>query len=345
MNKVCLFIATSLLSFNLFANENVISGQQLKVFFLAFGLFSIIILVLLLIFIRKNKKQKAINSDYSMVLRNSQDKNNKLEEKLRRQESACQQIKELASVVENTNNAVIITGTDGKLEWVNEGFEILYGYDLDEFTAEVGNNILTISTNPRAISEGIEHKKSVTYPTYRVNRKGKRIWLQVEFTPITDSSGNIKKFVFVEADVSLYKVNETEILQQVEEVDNQLTISEMKREKMSSKYKIFTDSVNYALRIQNAILPSKDTLDKILGDYFILFRPRDIVSGDFYWVSEYYNKTIIAVADCTGHGVPGAFMSILGSAFLTEIVGQSKELKANEILNELRNIVISSFSK
>jgi serine phosphatase RsbU (regulator of sigma subunit) len=106
--------------------------------------------------------------------------------------------------------------------------------------------------------------------------------------------------------------------------------------------KNITDSINYASRIQTALLPPEDVLNKLLPEHFILFLPKDIVSGDFYWITLINNKTIVAVADCTGHGVPGAFMSMLGFAFLNEIVNKNPEIKANEILNELRLKVINT---
>ncbi|HSH53025.1 MAG TPA: SpoIIE family protein phosphatase, partial [Bacteroidales bacterium] len=75
---------------------------------------------------------------------------------------------------------------------------------------------------------------------------------------------------------------------------------------------------------------------QLIPDHFIFYKPRDIVSGDFYWVTEKNDKIVIAVVDCTGHGVPGAFMSMLGIAFLNEIVNSDVEQKANIILNRLR---------
>jgi len=90
------------------------------------------------------------------------------------------------------------------------------------------------------------------------------------------------------------------------------------------------------------LLPPDDDLKSLLPSYFILNKPRDIVSGDYYWVSHKDNRVIVAVADCTGHGVPGAFMSILGIAFLNEIVNNAEILMANEILNELREHLIKS---
>ena len=90
------------------------------------------------------------------------------------------------------------------------------------------------------------------------------------------------------------------------------------------------------------MLPPGDYIDSLMPDRFIFFRPRDIVSGDFYWLTKKNNKIICAVADCTGHGVPGAFMSLLGIAYLNEIVNKKKNISANEILDELRFQVINS---
>jgi serine phosphatase RsbU (regulator of sigma subunit) len=103
-----------------------------------------------------------------------------------------------------------------------------------------------------------------------------------------------------------------------------------------------TDSIQYASKIQSALLPLDEDLDRLLPSYFILNKPRDIVSGDYYWVSQRESKVIVAVADCTGHGVPGAFMSILGIAFMNEIINKTEILIASEILNELRDYITIS---
>ena len=97
-------------------------------------------------------------------------------------------------------------------------------------------------------------------------------------------------------------------------------------------------SLTYAKRIQEALLPSELILKAILPNHFIMFRPRDIVSGDFYWAFHNDNYVYVAAVDCTGHGVPGAFMSILGITFLNEIAVLANETPA-EILNELRERV------
>jgi len=101
-----------------------------------------------------------------------------------------------------------------------------------------------------------------------------------------------------------------------------------------------TDSIRYASLIQKAALPAKEFSDSILPEHFIYFKPRDIVSGDFYWMDHTDGYTIIAVADCTGHGVPGAIVSMLGISALTKVTGRMKVPKADEILNELRREII-----
>jgi len=106
-----------------------------------------------------------------------------------------------------------------------------------------------------------------------------------------------------------------------------------------------TDSIHYAKRIQFAVLPSEKIISKNLPEHFILFKPKDIVSGDFYWVAKKANKFIVAAADCTGHGVPGAFMSMLGITFLNEIVTNKGIISANEILNHLRNNVMNALGQ
>jgi serine phosphatase RsbU (regulator of sigma subunit) len=105
------------------------------------------------------------------------------------------------------------------------------------------------------------------------------------------------------------------------------------------------DSILYAQKIQKAILPSPEEVNKILPDNFILFLPRDIVSGDFYWMTRQNDYSIFAAVDCTGHGVPGAFMSMLGVSFLNEIINKTRKLKANLILEELRTLVKTTLSQ
>jgi serine phosphatase RsbU (regulator of sigma subunit) len=105
--------------------------------------------------------------------------------------------------------------------------------------------------------------------------------------------------------------------------------------KIEIKNQQITDSINYSKRIQNAILPPIDLVSKSLNNFFIYYSPKDIVSGDFYWFSENSNKLFFIVVDCTGHGVPGALMSMIGNTLLNEIINQKDVLEPGEILNQL----------
>lgn len=110
-------------------------------------------------------------------------------------------------------------------------------------------------------------------------------------------------------------------------------------DKLAEKNQHITDSINYAKTIQEAILPSKTAIGNSLRDFFILFRPKDIVSGDFYWFTHFEGYTFIAAVDCTGHGVPGAFMSMIGSSILNQIVKEQRILDPALILKHLNNNV------
>ena len=121
--------------------------------------------------------------------------------------------------------------------------------------------------------------------------------------------------------------------EQILEANEELTVL---NEAISKQKNEILDSITYAKKIQAAMLPPEQYFHEILNDVFILFQPRDIVSGDFYWIKQVNQYVILAAADCTGHGVPGAFMSILGMNYLNEIVQRREITEANQVLNELR---------
>jgi serine phosphatase RsbU (regulator of sigma subunit) len=117
------------------------------------------------------------------------------------------------------------------------------------------------------------------------------------------------------------------------------------KEEIAEQKEDIEASIHYAKRIQKAVVPNDEVASKILPEHFILWKPRDIVSGDFYWLTEMDGKTIIVAADCTGHGVPGAFMSMLGVSFLNEIVANLGLEDAGIVLDQLRNKVKSTLSQ
>jgi len=111
-----------------------------------------------------------------------------------------------------------------------------------------------------------------------------------------------------------------ELKQQQEEIMAQRDAISQKNDVLAEQNEKIEKSINAAKTIQAAILPYKEQMDKLLPDYFVIFKPRDVVSGDFYWMNELDNKVVVAAVDCTGHGVPGAFMSLIGNTILEKIV-------------------------
>jgi len=135
---------------------------------------------------------------------------------------------------------------------------------------------------------------------------------------------------------------EKKVKERTAEISNQKDQIEKQNELIEYKNKNITDSIIYASRIQKAILTPLKKVKSIIPNSFVLYMPKDIVSGDFYLVKKVNHYTIIVAADCTGHGVPGAFMSILGISYLDEIVQRREITKPNQVLNELRKQLIHS---
>lgn len=135
-------------------------------------------------------------------------------------------------------------------------------------------------------------------------------------------------------------IKEKKLLEdKVEERTQEVVIQSKELER---KNKDIIDSITYAKRIQDAILPSNEAFTKALNQTFILFKPKDIVSGDFYWLATKNDKTLFAAVDCTGHGVPGAFMSIVGHNLLDKIVGEYEITEPAKILDELNKGVAAT---
>lgn len=232
----------------------------------------------------------------------------------------------LSIVASETDNGVLIFDANGEIEWVNSGFTRLQGYGLEELKQR-GNTLEKISHNPEIgalVQDCITNKRSSIYQALNITKDGKELWVQSSLTPILDDAGNVKKWVIIDTDVTARKSAEDGIRQQNEKI---------------------TDSINYAKSIQEALLPPLEEIQKHLPESFILYKPKDIVSGDFYWIYEDPERILIAVADCTGHGVPGAFMSLMGNNLLNDIVKVKGQYTPSEILEELNIQVLNTLNQ
>ncbi|MCK4663138.1 MAG: SpoIIE family protein phosphatase [Bacteroidales bacterium] len=248
-------------------------------------------------------------------------------------QTQAEELEKLSIVASEINNAVLIMDSKGNFEWVNDGFSKLHGITLKQLL-DKGKNIVDSSANPDIkdiIRKCIDNKKFTRYESLFISNSGKEIWTQTTLTPILDNDENVVKIIAIESDISKIKKVEEEI--------------EIKNKLLEKKNIQITDSISYAKCIQEAIIPSEDLIKLYFPDSFVYFRPKDIVSGDFYWLSEQKGKLILAVVDCTGHGVPGAFMSMIGNTLLNEIVNEKKILKPSLILDKLNNGVIYSLDQ
>ncbi len=136
-----------------------------------------------------------------------------------------------------------------------------------------------------------------------------------------------------------------EILSQRDQIQEKNKVANKAYDLIKNKNKSIIENIRYAFQIQNSLLPSLKMVKQYFPEAFVIYKPRDIVSGDFYWLTRKDNKMVIAAADCTGHGVSGAFMSILGISALTEIVNERGITKTNIIMDQLRERIIDSLQQ
>jgi serine phosphatase RsbU (regulator of sigma subunit) len=138
---------------------------------------------------------------------------------------------------------------------------------------------------------------------------------------------------------------EEKVLKRTNEIECQKNELALQRDMIERKNASITSSILYASQIQNAILPPEELIDKLLPENFVLNLPKDIVSGDFFWLTKKDRKIIFTVADCTGHGVPGSFMSLLGITLISEIVNVIGIVESDEIVTTLRDKLIDSLQQ
>jgi serine phosphatase RsbU (regulator of sigma subunit)/CHASE3 domain sensor protein len=141
------------------------------------------------------------------------------------------------------------------------------------------------------------------------------------------------------------RILEQKVIERTEEVVRQKEEIEKQRQKLEELYKDVTDSIRYAKRLQDSILPPDAAIRKMLPESFVLFKPKDIVSGDFYWFFERNDKILFAAVDCTGHGVPGAFMSLVGANALNQAVKEHDIVEPAKILEDLNRFSSEALNK
>lgn len=271
---------------------------------------------------------KSLQKENLLLERRVRERTYQIEQQSKIIESKNIELEQLSLVASKTDNVVLILDQDGRLEYINESFEKLNKMSIDEVKRKYGETIFELSNNPNIreiVNEAVTNRRSVNYES--LNKKietGAEVWESSTLTPIFDESGKLKKIIIIDTDVSIRKKQEQIITQ---------------------KNKDITDSIYYAKKIQHAILPEIKLIKNHLPQSFILYMTKDIVSGDFYWFTHLNGCSIIAAVDCTGHGVPGAFMSLIGYNLLNRIVNEEKITDPKNILLELNNGVLGVLHK
>ncbi len=301
-----------------------------------------ILLILLLIFLYIKRREKRLVKEKKILEQKVTERTTEIIKQKNKIEKQAQELERLSIVARETSNAVIIMDRYGNIEWINEGFTRFYGYTLDQLFLLKGKNICDASENVfmNDILKTIHAKKEpVTYESHIRTKFGDKIWIQTSLAPIHDENGNIVMLIAIDSNINKLKIAEEEIMQQKEEIEAQRDELSIQKTIVEIKNKDITDSINYAKRIQDAILPARKTTLEMLGDSFVLHIPKDIVSGDLYWVAQKGDRVFFAAVDCTGHGVPGAFMSIVGHNALNRTINEFLKVKPSEILDTLNSII------
>lgn len=170
--------------------------------------------------------------------------------------------------------------------------------------------------------------------------------LPIETVTLQDASDIILAQKKLESDKEELSVRNQKLWEMSLSIQKEKQHIQLLKNDIEEKHKNITDSIAYAKRIQDAVVPRTEILRDALPDYFLFWRPKETVSGDFYWMKREGDVLIFAIADCTGHGVPGAFMSMMGVAFLNEICAKIDEsVRPSDILEQLRTLVITTLKQ
>ncbi len=299
----------------------------------------------------KVEQQKKEIEDHTKKLKLNQIE---LETKTRNLELLNKEQKRLSVVAKLTNDSVLILDEQGHFEWWNHGFTELFYYRYEKYK----NSSFKIKQQKlrpditKAIKNYSRDKGRISYTSHETFENGEEIWFQTTINPVLDDNGFIYRFVVIDINMTDIKLSERKIREQrTNLLDYKKQLDYLKKENtwqnkiIEEGYKSMDASIQYANKIQNVFLPFKNEIDKIFPKNFVLNNPKDIISGDFYWLEKTENKTIIAVADSTGHGIPGGFMTTFGISLLKEIIYKAEKLEANIILNNLREQTIFNFNK
>jgi PAS domain S-box-containing protein len=236
-------------------------------------------------------------------------------------------------ILDKLNTLIVVLNKSGSIEYVSKSAQQLLGYNSEELLGnawwevtrfskpegeQVKNKILTSFINQNIATKTFEHELKTS--------AGGRKWVRWNVSYL-----NEEQLIGIGYDITENKLNEKRLIE--------------KNIQLSEQNKDITDSIYYAQRIQQSILQTPELLKEYFNESFLLYKPKDIVSGDYYWFFEDEIYKYIAVVDCTGHGVPGAMMSMVANSMFKEVFINRKISNPSEILKALDEELASSINK
>ena len=234
---------------------------------------------------------------------------------IEKQKKSQEEIEKLSLVASETSNAVAIMDKKLRVEWINNSFTKITGFYLEEIKDIFFQKLLIhdpILSNKEELYQKLIKTPSLSREIKIKNKKGDDIWVLINVSTQNNLNLNILKYIWILSDIS---------------------------EKKTQEEKLYS-SIRYARRIQENILFKNKSIEKSFSDFLVYFRPRDLISGDFYWLAEKGDKLFIALVDCVGHGIPAGLLSIAGNNLLNEALNSRIKKEPHRILNRLqRNIM------
>ncbi|OFY83067.1 MAG: hypothetical protein A3F72_18910 [Bacteroidetes bacterium RIFCSPLOWO2_12_FULL_35_15] len=238
------------------------------------------------------------------------------------------------AILEKLNSLIVVVNSDGKVEYVSPSVKRLLGYEPEQMMGEGWWNLTRHTEFERESVKALMNnflqqdslQEAVPYERLLKTASGGERWILWN-----TSKGPSNSLVGIGHDITERKNAEEKLLE--------------KNKELTQFNKDVTDSLQYACRIQEAILPDVQKIKNVFKDAFVLYLPKDVVSGDYYFFFQKNKKIIIAAVDCTGHGVPGALMSVIANSILKEVIVKKGIEEPSEILYALDEELFSALNK
>ncbi len=246
-------------------------------------------------------------------------------------QNANMALKKYFVAIEQSPLTIVITDPQANIEYVNPAFLISTGYTQEEIKGSPA--LLKSGKTPRETYQELWQilNNGEIWEGEFINKKknGLEYFERAIIAPIKDNFGNTINYVAIKEDITNRKANERKIAEQ--------------HQQLEKAFRNIKDSINYAQTLQKSLLTLDHEVKFTLKNYHLLFIPRDQVSGDFYYVNKFENQMVLAVGDCTGHGVPGAFLSILSISYLDYVLHALEKIDPAQTLEILRNKIKDTF--